>query len=732
MKLSLCLLILPFFALAQSFPDIPTILQKTDASDPENESHRLFWRTDPGVSYLLTGSTDLLIRSTEEGYPAVAGGPLDFFDFTPSSDPAQKFYRVFRIDEQGPEMLFRYPDDWDYAVPRNSDIFITLSDATAINLSTVSLTVGNGPLITVGENTGLTFSDGVLRYDPGDSVYGDFGEEIPVSFSVTDVVGNLASFDWYFRLESESQVLVPKLVVFGSQKAQEGGQVLSAEQAVISDLLLGELILQGGEESSYELTAITADQLTLTYSGSEVPDFSAGDYVANLCPTRPEEIFYRQITALDVNSSAQVVTLGTTDVDLALLEEGSVDLNNESQIFEVNSEGLLTAIPSLTEVGFYPSRVLNVERPLDFSNTAILDSSSSTVANISARESGFAFGGALEVSLETRGGLLRSVDLRMNGLIGASGLFKIQSLAGGVADQQEVFSASAPTQNYRVVYVGQLGDVPVFTNFGAEATIRASVTSSAASEVEFGFVRIFQQSMELTYDRGTEPNFAMTTKPVNSEQVPYEFPSDGDLQAKVISEPRINFSIYGVGGMSATVVSKMEIGYEAGSDVPAVASFDAGVDITLSTTTSLPEVSKNWPLWQQEWDLLTDLDQLKTAVSQSGDLLTIEHNSLGKFDDDGEWQPNVKDASFTYGGNLIPGENGRTMDTVPYAYAEFFAATGVTIGESSEQSEVVSENIELPLAVVPEEFQPIPAGSFVMGASLAGGGEMNIRRDGFS
>ncbi|MDB4320016.1 hypothetical protein N9981_01475, partial [bacterium] len=181
-----------------------------------------------------------------------------------------------------------------------------------------------------------------------------------------------------------------------------------------------------------------------------------------------------------------------------------------------------------------------------------------------------------------------------------------------------------------------------------------------------------------------------------------------------------------------TVVSKMEIGYEAGSDVPAVASFDAGVDITLSTTTSLPEVSKNWPLWQQEWDLLTDLDQLKTAVSQSGDLLTIEHNSLGKFDDDGEWQPNVKDASFTYGGNLIPGENGRTMDTVPYAYAEFFAATGVTIGESSEQSEVVSENIELPLAVVPEEFQPIPAGSFVMGASLAGGGEMNIRRDGFS
>jgi len=348
-------------ASAQNLQEIPTILQKVDASDPENPTMRFLWRTDPGVRYLLKHSTDMETWTDVAGYPITADAPVEYFDFDPTASP-KGFYKVFRMDEQAPVIVKRFPEVDGFAVPRFADIHVKLEDFSGIDPASISLTVGSVGPLTLASEPNLTFVDNVLIYDVVDTAHGAYGEEINVSLSVADTLGNAQTFTWKFTLDREAVLKVPEasVFVFGSAAAQRSGQRLTARQRLVAHAIVGAVRVpaSGG---SYELTTVAADRLVLTLNNI-TPKFNVNDIVSNTAPTSPDEVFYRRITSVSAGPSSDTLTLFTESLTLVdLIEDKGITLNENSIILGDGASPAIRAKRSASGSIDFPA-MLNISR----------------------------------------------------------------------------------------------------------------------------------------------------------------------------------------------------------------------------------------------------------------------------------------------------------------------------------------------------------------------------------
>ena len=217
-KHRLSLLAIFFFVASMNAKIRPVILPEEDAKTPE--SHQLIWSAEPGASYEVQRSINLLNWELMQSFPAGATSLVQRMLFTPESRTL--FFRIRQIDEQAPAITVRIPEAGGFAIRRSADLSIGLTDGTGVDPTSIRLVVGSLGIFTAASKQ-LTYTNGVLTFNSGGGTLGAYGETVPVSLIAADTLGNRATNAWSFKLEVEPQV-VTNLFVFGSPQAQLMGQ----------------------------------------------------------------------------------------------------------------------------------------------------------------------------------------------------------------------------------------------------------------------------------------------------------------------------------------------------------------------------------------------------------------------------------------------------------------------------------------------------------------------------
>src|ERR1035438_2802583 len=156
------------------------------------------WNAYPGKSYVLQTAT-ILSGSWSNSSTLVATSNSLSFNF-PTTAKAQ-FFKVVKLDTEGPQIDQTSPMDGAIAVDPQSPVQVWMSDATGINSNSIVLTIGtNAPLNQ--PNPQLAYAKGLLTYTPATNVFlGTNGQTVIASITVADTLGNVTTnFTWSFQI----------------------------------------------------------------------------------------------------------------------------------------------------------------------------------------------------------------------------------------------------------------------------------------------------------------------------------------------------------------------------------------------------------------------------------------------------------------------------------------------------------------------------------------------------
>ncbi|MDD4025974.1 MAG: SUMF1/EgtB/PvdO family nonheme iron enzyme, partial [Kiritimatiellae bacterium] len=219
-----------------------------------------------------------------------------------------RFFRVRKLDTQGPAITARYPGAGAVGVGRFAALSLELSDSSGLNTNSCRLTVNGGTAQTNG-CLGVTALPDGFQFAPFEA-WGDYGATVTVSFACLDLKGNATYQEWFFVLEVQPLVSDNLLHLSTVQPAQS-----------TSAPTLMSLPPPPGVRFVGGLTLIeqTADSITFGYSGSH--GLYAG---AVLVSHDASNRFYRRITSLSDDPANGRVTAYTQDVPLTdIVQEGS-------------------------------------------------------------------------------------------------------------------------------------------------------------------------------------------------------------------------------------------------------------------------------------------------------------------------------------------------------------------------------------------------------------------------
>jgi len=690
----------------------PTIFQKAEAANPANPDYRFLWRTEPGVRYHLQTSENLSTWTDVPGYPKRAEGPVEFHDLAPVPGGKQ-FAKATLIDEQAPVLVESYPQDGAIGVPRFEDFEIQLRDASGINPASISLTIGAQSAMTLASTPGLTFVDGVLRYDAVDTAHGVAGAVISVVLSVADTVGNGRTFSWSLTLQEQAVERVADIYVFGSAAAQRDGQRLSARQRAMAESIIGSVRLPASGGADYELSSITPTSVVISYTGEVCPVL--GTYIANHSPTRREEVFCRRVLSRADDTASKTLTLQTEDVTLPEIVDGTVSVSSVSKIYNVDEAGNIQPALELTAGLTFPTIGLPVGG-LVGTNFELKNQDDFTVARITATELKFQSTPSMQAGIRTSFGKLQEMNATIKARHDFAAVFDVEALLASVKVTRPIYDLTP--EPHKFMYLGQLGPMPVFVDLVFDCQLNFTTQASAALTAKFGFRRIFDQGVTLSYKNGGAVSLTPFSIPIKTETIPFKLDLTGSLESEFRLEPRLEFLVYGVAGVGASIEPWAKVSFVKSTDnQPLQATFGVGVDLVAEPVGVVFDLlgeslspSLTVPLWKSpEWDLLTAANQLAVAITPDtgGDTWTMEHVLSGTADS------NIGQSYFTYNGNPIPGSNGPTCSLPPSAYAGTFGAAAVSLNGTGQT--IVSPQITPPTPPAPTGFERIPAGNFEMG-----------------
>ena len=323
-----------FAALLATFSVVAQANQPVIFPGDDSLNLKLVWSATPGLRYEVKESTNLQTWITASGYPAAANGPAQQMPF--STTGKAHFYKVNALDEQPPVIVSQYPTDGGFAVPRFSDLTMQLSDATGINTNSIQLTVGGLGTFTL-TNAQLTLSNDILTFINGGSIpLGGWNSTVQATLIIGDILGNRSTNSWTFTLEIQPQV-VTNLFVFGSPHAQRTGQQIGDIPTRALAARAGPIAVGAGDP--WTLAQVGSNYLTLAYTNT-VPGFTVGQYVCNLTPVSPAEIFNRKITSISDNPGNKLLTLFTVEVPLTeIATNGSASVSSDSMILQTGTNG---------------------------------------------------------------------------------------------------------------------------------------------------------------------------------------------------------------------------------------------------------------------------------------------------------------------------------------------------------------------------------------------------------
>ena len=702
--------LLPTLGTAQE--TIPTIFQKAEAANPANPDFRFLWRTDPGVRYHLQTSENLSTWTDVPGYPKRATGPVEYHDLTPIPGGKQ-FIKAILLDEQAPVLVETHPQDGAIGVPCFEDFEIQIQDATGINPASISLKVGGQSAMTLASTPGLTFADGVLRYDAVDTAHGAAGEVITVVLSVADTEGNATTLSWSLTLQEQAVERVAGIYVFGSAAAQRDGQRLSARQRAMAQSIIGPVRLPTSGGAEYELNSITPTTVVISYAGEVCPVL--GTYIANFSPTRREEVFYRRVLSRVDDIASKTLTLQTEDVPLPDIVDGTVSVSSVSRIYNVDEAGNIQPALELTAGLTFPTIGLPASGFVG-KTYELRNDDDFTVAKVTPKELKFQSTPSIQAGIRTSFGKLQEMNATIKARHELAAVFDVEVLLAAYKVTRRPIWDLDP-EPHKFMYLGQLGPMPVFVDLVFDSHLNFTTEASASLTAEFGFRRTFDQGVTLSYKDGGAVSLDPFSTPINTETIPFKLDLTGSLESGFRAEASLEFLVYGLAGVGVSLEGWATVKFVKSTDgQPLEATYGVGVDLVAKPVGVVFELlgeslrpSVTLPLWSWERNLLDDATRLAVAITPDTgmDTWTMERVLSGTAGSD------IGQTYFTYNGNPIPGTNGPTCSLPPSAYAGTFGAAAVSLSGTGQT--IVSPPVTPPAPPTPTGFSFISPGWFEMG-----------------
>jgi formylglycine-generating enzyme required for sulfatase activity len=690
-----------------------------DATNPG--SLKLVWPATPGLRYAVQQSTNLQTWTTAPGYPAAAFGPAQQMTFQPTGNAG--FYKVSQLDDQPPAIVSQYPPDGGFAVPQFANLTMQLSDATGIDPKSIQLTVGSLGTFTF-TNAQLTFSNNLLTFINGGSIpLGNWGSNVQVTLIMADTLGNVGTNTWSFTLENQPQT-VTNLFVFGSTQAQARGQQIG--NLATRALVKSSGPIPKGSGYPWTLAQVATNFLRLAYTNT-APVFTVGQYVCNLTPASPAEIFNRKITSISNDSAHKLLTLSTVEVPLTeIATNGSVSVSSDSMILQMGTNGVFAKTLSVSGTVTFPSIGYSLDgaefalRQDGFASTidgvTLSVGSAPDLVHVTAEQLHWWLTPQLQASLDINWGSLQRFQAIASGTVAQAAIFDADVLLAGADVTQTIFELPPGAKPQVWVYLGSIGLVPVFASLGLDLKVKAEEAAQATLSFRSGESQTVDASFGVTYNSPNDVEWVHSFNFPPPTVVPFTASINAVASVKLSLEPEVDFLVYGLAGVSAGITPSASVVFQAGTGQPLSGDLDADVSLDIglagpafdlihfTPTYSLSLWSDEWHLFPNEANISFDRQpQSQTVTSGSSVNFSCTVAATG-----------TPGYQWYFNGVPLPGQNLRTL-LLPSVSSGYAGNYYVQVSADGQTSNSAPATLTVGPAGIQSGMALIPAGSFTMG-----------------
>jgi formylglycine-generating enzyme required for sulfatase activity len=587
----------------------PVIFPGDDA-----QSLKLVWPATPGVRYEVMQSTDLQTWATAPGYPATAFGPAQQMPFQPTANAG--FFKVNQLDDQPPAIVSQYPPDGGFAVPLFANLTMQLSDATGIDTNSIQLTVGSLGTFTL-TSAQLTFSNNLLTFlNDGSNPLGGWSSNVLVTLVMADTLGNITTNTWSFTLESQPLV-VTNLFVFGSPQAQKLGQRIGNIPTAELARRLGPVPLIPAPGNNPWTLSVESNCLLLSYTNT-APGFTVGQYVCNLTPASPAEIFNRKITSISDDPGNKLLTLFTVEVPITeIVTNGSVSISSDSMILQMGPKGAFANALSIGGTVTFPTIGYSLDgaeftlRQDGFDSTingvTFSVGSAPDLVHVTADQLHWWLTPQLQAGLDINWGGLQHFQAIASGTVNQAAVWDADVILAGADAKQTIFELPPGAQPQMWMLVGYIGPFPVFATLDFNLKLVAEENAQAVLSFHAGETQTVNASFGLTYNSPNDVEWVHDFNFPPPAVEPFTGNINGVGSVKLSLEPEVDFLVYGLAGVSAGVTPSASVVIQAGTSQPLTGDLDADVSLDISPAgpalepLNLPDFSLS--LWSDEWHL---------------------------------------------------------------------------------------------------------------------------------
>ncbi len=470
--------------------------------------------------------------------------------FADTNDQSARFYKVVKLDTDPPEVWRAAPGDGAIAVGRQSPLKVYLQDETAIDPTSIALTVGTNPPATLADGR-LAYANGMLTYTPGTNEFlGNYAATVSCALAVSDTLGQRGTNAWSFGLELET-VLADNVVLIGSPPG------FAAKTAALA--------------SSSGLTLVSTNGATFVFSYTGASSGLTNGQV--LVSTDPAHAYKRKIISLADDPGNQTVTVVTEQASLAeCVQQGSIRLTGD--------------FADLTGGG---AGFSSIGATISLDGTELFDNGTIRVEVVSGQIS---FTPDFTVSGEFDSGRLVSFDSEISGTVGLDmtlrGSFQV------TGDWDGTKPLITPIRKVNVL--AWIAVIPVWTEAVMEFDIGYEAQAEAFGEATAGFT----SSRTMTFGaRLRDGNWSMFRDESSSfVPVPPSWSINGAAKVAVYVEPKLTVYLESLAGLSANLKPYLEADGKA-CVVPGQAGVDFSLYAGLSSTLAVDVRG-----WDEDWGTL--------------------------------------------------------------------------------------------------------------------------------
>ena len=551
-----------------------------DYDVPTNNSVTLHWLGDPGVpnaAYIVAGKSSL-VDTNEWGQSSGFITPITDWKLQTTVELTNDvmFYRVEKVDREGPSIEYLSPAKDAVSVSNNAHISVRVTDESGVREdNTLALYVGDARHA-YGDDD-VTWDGSVLTYTGGN--LGSPGDTVDVWATATDTKGNVGSSEQSLLvLESAVETITaaePQVVPF---------LVIPSGEHTVSELIDAvstnanpstAAARAAGDNDTLEIVGTTSNTLVFAYTGDAWKLLAVDQLWAS---DDENNIFYRRITAIGEPVDG-TVTVDTAEATLADFFVGGSFSSDDSEWteYDVVDNGEGEPVSAQSRRRMVRPRVSG-STAKNFSTTGVLKSdwlNAKIPAKVPLRfvgdlgewDVGAGFSVAADFGILKR--KFNSCDLAVNGNVH---VYLHPELA---ATTNAVYSNTwtKTIADVKKTFAGAIGPVPIWVDIRVEVPVELTVQAQATNasvKATIDISRALDFRWRLTDDQWKQIGSGNTGWVITKTNFTYEVVGSAGVRASI--KPELTVKVYSLIGAYGWVEPYLEAnaaGYVCGQNLQA-------------------------------------------------------------------------------------------------------------------------------------------------------------------